>query len=364
MKLKFSSNASSTFYADVKNEVDNYFKEKNISKNANGLMVFKAVLFMSIYGGLYTAILFAPFSLPVKLGLSVLLGINQAMIGFNICHDAIHGSFSSNRHVNNALSWLFNLVGASPYMWKTTHNKVHHTFTNIPGHDEDIEIAPGLVRVSRLEPLKPIMKYQKYYAFILYGFASLSWVLRKDFVKFFQEKIGETDNTNHPKIEYFNLFFYKAMYYVIFLVIPYIVMDITILQLILGFFVMHFAEGVVLGLTFQLAHVVEGTDFPEPDDLGNIQETWAAHQMQTTANFARNSWLTTFVCGGLNYQIEHHLFTQICHVHYPKISNIVRDVALRHNLPYHESPSFGKALVSHYRVLEKLGQEERMLQAS
>lgn len=364
MKLKFSGNSTSSFYADLKTEVDNYFKENNISKHGNGAMAFKSTLFLTLYVVLYLFILFAPVSLGVKLFFAVLMGINQAMIGFNVCHDAIHGSLSSSKRVNDALSWVFNLVGANPYMWKTTHNKVHHTYTNIPGHDEDLEIAPGLVRVSKLEPYKPIMKFQKYYAFVLYGFASLSWVLRKDYVKFFQKEIGHTDNTNHPKIEYFNLFFYKAMYYVMFLVIPYFVMDLTIWQLVLGFFVMHFAEGIVLGLVFQLAHVVEGIEFPEPDSEGNLMETWAAHQMQTTANFARDNKIVTFLCGGLNFQIEHHLFANICHIHYPAIANIVKETAEKHQLPYHENRTFSSALKSHYKVLERLGQPEPLLQAS
>lgn len=355
MKVKFNGRNQSGFYADVKKEVDQYFKSKGISKNANAEMIFKSVFFLGSLVGIYLLIIFGGYSMMTNLLLAILLGMVQAFIGFNVSHDAIHGSFSSNRKVNRIMSYSFNLIGANAYVWSVTHNQVHHTFTNIPGHDEDLDVAPGLVRLSKNEEMKPIMRYQHLYAFFLYGLASLSWVFRKDFKKFFQKKIGQTDNTKHPKIEYFNLFFFKAIYYVLFIVVPLIVLDITWWQFIIGFVAMHLAEGVVLGLVFQLAHTVEGVSFPEPDDEGKLEESWAVHQMQTTANFSRESAIAKFFCGGLNFQIEHHLFPNICHVHYPEISKIVERTAKSYNVPYHENKTFIGALKSHYRTLKQFG---------
>ena len=140
------------------------------------------------------------------------------------------------------------------------------------------------------------------------------------------------------------------------------VLNITWWQFIIGFLAMQFAQGLVLGLVFQLAHVVEGTSFPEPNEDGNIEEAWAAHQMMTTANFAVNSKVAGFLCGGLNRQVEHHLFPKICHIHYPAIGKIVKDTALEFNLPYIESPTFFSALASHYRMLRKLGKEAYIAQ--
>ena len=144
-----------------------------------------------------------------------------------------------------------------------------------------------------------------------------------------------------------------------FIVVPLLVMDITVWQFLFGFIFMHVAEGLVLGLVFQLAHVVEGTDFPEPSpESGNIEEDWAVHQMQTTANFARKSHLANFLCGGLNFQVEHHLFPNICHVHYREISEIVKATAHEFDLPYHENETFGEALVSHYNTLKLFGHNQ------
>lgn len=353
-KLKFKNIQKSEFFATVRKRVDNHFIENNLSKFANGSMIGKSIFFLVAMVLLYALLLVNIFPLMVQLLLAILLGATMAFIGFNVCHDALHGAYSSNSKINKGLGLIFNFIGANAYIWGITHNIVHHTYTNIPGHDEDIEIAPGLIRVAEEDKVYKIQRYQHIYAFFLYGFASLSWFFRKDFVKFFQKKIGNRDN-NHPKIEYFNLFFFKALYYTTFIVVPLLVIDITWWQFLIGFLAMNIAEGLVMGLVFQLAHVVEGTDFPHPDEEGNIMEAWAVHQMRTTANFARRSKLANFLCGGLNLQIEHHLFPQICHIHYRDISKIVKHTAKEFNLPYHENKTFFAALKSHYLVLKKMG---------
>ncbi len=358
MKIKFDGRDNHGFHAAVRKEVYSYFDKNSIGKNANGKMVFKTVLFVGLLIGLYGLIISNMFGIYMMLFLAILLGMVQAFIGFNVCHDAIHGSYSSNKIVNKIFSYLFNLIGANAYVWSITHNQVHHTYTNVIGHDEDLNVAPGLVCLSPNEKPKAIMRFQQYYAFLLYTLTSLSWVLRKDFKMFFQKEIGKTDNTKHPPIEYFNLFFFKAVYYSLFIVVPLIVLNVTWWQFVIGFIIMHLAEGLVLGLVFQLAHVVESTDFPEPTEQGIIEDYWAIHQMHTTADFARKSSLATFFCGGLNFQIEHHLFPNICHVHYPAISQIVKQTASEYNVPYNESTTFMDALKSHFRSLKQFGRGE------
>ena len=356
-KLRFVDAGRSTFFATVKKRTDAYFRENNLSRHANGAMWAKIAFFLTSYAVVYALLLSGWFSAWAMLGLAVVMGCLYAFIGFNVCHDAIHGSLSANAKTNRIFSLIFNLIGANAYVWSITHNVVHHTYTNIPGHDEDIDVAPGLIRLSPEEKMKGIYRFQHFYAFPLYGLASLSWVFRKDYKKFFQKRIGHYDNSNHPRKEYFNLFFFKGLYYTLFLVIPLLVMDIAWWQFVIGFLAMHLAGGLVLGLVFQLAHVVEGTEFPYPDENNTIEEAWAVHQMRTTANFACNSRIVNFLCGGLNFQVEHHLFPRICHIHYPALSAIVRETAREHNVPYLENPTFGGALQSHYRMLKKLGKE-------
>ncbi|PRY55569.1 linoleoyl-CoA desaturase [Arcticibacter pallidicorallinus] len=355
-KIRFKNTSNSLFLATTRKRVDAYFKEGKISRNANTAMWAKTIFFLSGFIGLYILIISNAMSVGGMLVLCILLGMFCAFVGFNICHDAIHGSFSSDRRVNKLFSYVFNFIGANPYVWSITHNVVHHTYTNIPGHDEDIEVAPGLIRISEEEPVNRIQRYQHWYAFPLYGLASLSWVFRKDYKKFFQAKIGEQE-MNHPGREYFNLFFYKAVYYFLYIILPLMVLDITWWQFLIGFLVLHLAQGLTMGLIFQLAHVVEGTDFPSPNSQGNIEEAWAEHQMRTTANFATNSKLAAFFLGGLNRQIEHHLFPNICHIHYGPISRIVKQTAQEFNIPYIESPTFASALKSHLVMLRRFGKE-------
>ncbi len=356
-KIRFVDTRKSQFYATVRDRVDAYFTENNISKQGNWAMWAKVAFFLGGTALSYGLILSGWFSPWAMLGLAIILGMFTAFVGFNVGHDSIHGSLSPNPKINHLVSLSFNLIGANAYMWNITHNIVHHTYTNIHGHDEDLEVAPGLIRLDDKEKLSSFQRYQHYYAFPLYGLASLSWVFRKDYVKFFQKKIGSYDNSNHPPREYFNLFFFKALYYTLFIVVPLVVLDLTWWQFLIGFIAMHLAEGLVLGLVFQLAHVVEGTGFPEPDPNGNIEEAWAIHQMHTTANFARTNPVATFFCGGLNMQIEHHLFPKVCHIHYPAISEIVKQTATEFNLPYYEQKTFLLALRSHYRVLRRYGKE-------
>ncbi|QJW91703.1 acyl-CoA desaturase [Spirosoma taeanense] len=353
--VKFTNTGRSQFFSTVRKRVDTYFTENNVSPNANGAMWTKAIFFLTGYGLLYGLILSNQFGGWAMLGMAMLLGTFAAFIGFNVAHDAVHGAFSRHGWVNRLLGYSFYLLGASPYVWRIMHNVVHHTYTNIPGHDEDIDVAPGLIRLDPADEVRPWQKYQHLYAFPLYGLTSLAWVFRKDFLKMFKDKIGQYDTT-HETHEYVTLFVTKAVYYLLFLALPLLVLDVAWWQVLIGFVAMHIVEGLVLGLVFQLAHVVEGTSFPLPTPNGNIEEAWAIHQLRTTANFAPRSAIAAFFCGGLNRQIEHHLFPKICHIHYPAITAIVKQTAHEHNLPYLESPTFSSALVSHYRFLKQMGQ--------
>ncbi|KEQ28244.1 fatty acid desaturase [Pedobacter antarcticus 4BY] len=355
-KVKFSSASSPHFYATIRARVEQFFNQHELSRNANAHMWGKTVFFLTGFAGLYIVILSGITPTWLLLPLAGALGMFSAFVGFNVCHDAIHGALSGNKNVNKLFGFIFNLIGANPYVWSLTHNVVHHTYTNIPGHDEDIEVAPGLIRIAEEDEVNAIQRFQHWYAFPLYSLASLSWVFRKDYVKFFQKTIGAHQN-RHPKLEYFNLFFYKALYYFLFIVLPLLVLDVSWWQFVIGFLVLHITEGLTMGLVFQLAHVVEGTSFPLPNDSNCMEEAWAEHQMRTTANFATQNKVAAFFLGGLNRQIEHHLFPKVCHIHYGEISLIVKQTALEFNLPYIENKTFFSALRSHFVTLRRFGKE-------
>jgi linoleoyl-CoA desaturase len=355
--LKFNKDYSG-FYATLRERADQYFSSNNISRHADGLMIAKTVLFVGGTFSLYLLLLFGGFAPLTMLGMAIVMGMFSAFIGFNVCHDALHGSYSSNGAVNTAVGSIFHLIGANTYNWKISHNVVHHTYTNIHDHDDDLVVAPGLVSVCPQDQPLAIQRYQHFYAFLLYGFASLSWIFVKDYQKFFQDSIGSYDTRKHPRIEYFKLFFFKVLYYGLVIVLPLLLIDqITWWQFIIGFVAMQMAKGFVLGLVFQLAHIVEDLEFPEAHTSGCMEDAWAVHQLRTTANFGRKSFLTTFFCGGLNMQVEHHLFPKVCHTHYMALSNIVQQTAQEFGVPYYENESFGTALASHYRLLRRFGRD-------
>lgn len=357
VKLHFVDAVHHDFHNILKSRVDSYFSEKNISSKANGFMVFKTVFYLSSLIVSYVLLLFGNLCAPLNFLLFSVIGLFTAFIGVNICHDAIHGAYSKYKFINKLMSVIFNLVGASDYVWNIMHNIIHHTYTNIQGYDDDVETVP-ILRMTPHQKHKKIMRFQHYYAFFIYGLATFQWVFIKDYKKFFQKKIGNYDNKKHPKKEYFFLFFYKFIYYILFIVLPLIFIGMSWWQIILGFLLLHFVEGITLSLIFSLAHMVDGPGFPIPDENGIVAENWAIHQLKTTSDFCRKNDFVSFLCGGLNFQIEHHLFPKVCHVHYKALSEIVKKTAEEYGIPYLEQMHFFNALKSHVNFLKKLGRPE------
>lgn len=354
-KIKFGKyNSTSNFHNEVKKRVDEYFITENISKSANTQMVAKTIFILIGWSSTYFLILSNAVNPLIMFVLALFHGFFAAMIGMNIAHDAIHGSYTKNSKLNKRIGLIFNFVGANDYVWGISHNMVHHTYTNIPQHDEDIHQVP-ILRMEPTQELWWIHRFQHIYAFFLYSLATMSWVFIKDYVKFFQHQLGSHYRKTFPRREIFRLFFYKAIYYTIFLVIPLIVINLPWYWILLGFVGAHVVEGMTLAIIFMLAHIIEDVEYPEPDANGKMELPWADLQLHTTANFAMENRIVNFVTGGLNFQIAHHLFPKVCHIHYPKISKIIKQTALDYNLPYIEYETFSGALASHRRVLKKFG---------
>ncbi|MDQ3191471.1 MAG: acyl-CoA desaturase [Bacteroidota bacterium] len=354
--LKFQP-AKNDFAKVLRKRVQNHFKENNLSTHANGAMVFKTIFQLSIWIGSYCLLIFGNVPVPYIYIVWAVLGISIALVAVNIGHDAIHGAYTSKKWLGNLLKHTFNFNGASAYMWKNMHNIAHHTYTNVHGYDEDISPIP-IIRISPDEKLKKIHKYQHLFSWFFYGLATISWVYIKDYVKFFKNETGNYNNSTHPKKEYFFLFFYKFLNYTIFLVIPLLVIDLSWIHIVGGYLLMHFLSGFYLAIVFMLAHGIEEVHFPKPEPTGILENDWAIHQLYTTANFSTGNWLAGFLTGGLNQQVEHHLFPYICSIHYPSLAKIVQDTAVEYNLPYYDKPTFFSALKSHYLFLKRIGKEE------
>jgi linoleoyl-CoA desaturase len=355
-KVKFVSKDKNLFFATLRKRVDNYFAENNISRTANTTMVVKSVVLLLSYMLPFVALLAFQPAFPLSLLLWFVMGLGVAGIGMSVMHDANHGAFSSNKRVNFLMGHTLNLVGGSAFNWKLQHNILHHTYTNVVEMDEDIQDRLVL-RFSPHTKVKFFHRLQWVYAFVLYGLLTLYWVVAKDFVQYglFIKNGVNANSASENRNWLLKLITMKVLYFFVMLAVPTLFFGIPFLQVLLGFLLMHFVAGIILTVVFQLAHTVEGTSHPRPDEHGNIENDWAIHQMNTTVNFSRNSKFLSWYVGGLNFQIEHHLFPRVCHVHYPAIAKIVKETAAEFDIPYLENETFGQAVRSHIATLHRFG---------
>ncbi len=350
------------FNAELKERVTAHFDATGRSRHATPGMVLKTVLLLALFFGPYGLIITNTVPPLGMLGLAVVMGIALAGIGFAVSHDALHGAYSANPRVNTWLGRTFDLMGANGYMWKITHNVIHHTYTNIDGVDEDLAVSP-LLRLSPGAPLRRVHRFQHVYGFATYSLSTLFWVFVKDYKYFLARDLGPYKDHKHPVGEILNLVGFKLAYYGWAIVLPLVLLPITWWQFAIGFVTMHLVAGLILGVVFQLAHVVEGPEYPVPDAEGRMDEAWLVHEMATTANFARGNRLLTWYVGGLNHQIEHHLFPRVCSAHYPALSPLVEEVARKYGMPYYQHRTLSAAIASHYRMLKRLGPEAWIGQA-
>ncbi|MDE3211691.1 MAG: acyl-CoA desaturase, partial [Bacteroidota bacterium] len=275
-------------------------------------------------------------------------------IGFNVMHDGAHGSFSNSKLLNKMAGFSLNFLGASGIMWNMKHNIIHHTYTNIDGIDDDIEGSPWMRFALTQKKLK-FHKFQHYYFWFLYSFLHLIWVFLTDYTKYFTGKIGPVPLRKMTLKEHISFWAAKAGYAFMFVALPIWLLGFT--KWLVGFLITTMVTGFVISIVFQLAHTVQETQFPMPDERsGKIENEWALHQLSTTANFATGNKLISWLVGGLNFQIEHHLFPRVSHIHYPAISKIIRRTCQEFGIAYIEFPNMRMAIISHVAYLKRLGQ--------
>jgi len=356
--IRFSSERAD-FFTTLNHRVNDYFKSAEIARHANTEMRIKTVFMYVLYLAPYVLMLTGVVSnVWGMLAMCFLMGTGIAGIGLSVMHDANHGSYSTKRWVNDLLGYSLNLVGGNAFNWKVQHNVLHHTYTNI--HDVDEDISPrGVLRMTPYSDWKPIHQFQHMYAWFLYGLMTLVWVFIKDFVRIVRYERDGLVKKQKADIhqEWTVLLVTKVLYFAYILVIPMIILQIVWWQWLIGFLLMHYVAGFILAVIFQPAHVIDGTEYPLPDEDGRMDNSWAIHQLYTTTNFANNSNVFSWYVGGLNFQIEHHLFPNVCHVHYRKIAGIVKQTAHEFDLPYKSEPTFIHALSGHARLLKELGKK-------
>ncbi len=355
-KVTFT-NKSNSFHQTLKSEVEKYFSAKGIKKTGNWRLYSKSAILIPLVIGIYVSLLaFYPAHIPAALAvfLCFTMGFALSSIGFNIMHDACHGSYSQRPWLNDLMGLSLNSLGGNAFIWKMKHNIIHHTYTNVDGIDDDIAKSPLMRHCSSQKWVKA-HRFQHFYVVFLYAISSIAWVFIMDFNKYFSRKIFHTDLQKMNTKEHVIFWASKLLYVLFYIAIP--IYAVGTGPWLVGFLCMHVALGLTLSIVFQLAHVVEDAGFIEVKENSpqKIEEEWAIHQVKTTANFApRNHFINWFV-GGLNFQIEHHLFPKVSHIHYPQISNIVKTTCAEYNIHYNEFPTMRAAVASHFRIMKELG---------
>ena len=360
-KLKYKKDKQD-FVSELRNEVKNYFINNGIEKQGGATILIKTLLMALVY--------FVPYGLMLSGIISsigtvficwAVMGLGMSGLGLVTMHDANHGSFSKHGWVNTLFSNSLYLLGGFPPNWKYQHNTLHHGYTNIEGHDEDIA-HDGILRFSPHKPLKKIHQYQYIYAWFFYGLMTFSWVTIKDFKKLrdYKNEGAILNSSGNYKPLFYKMLISKVIYYVVFLVLPLVFIPLAWYWVLAGFLIMHFTSGLILSTIFQTAHVVPTSEYPVPDNNNEMDNNWAVHQLYTTSDFAPNSKIFSWLIGGLNYQVVHHLFPNISHVHYKNLAKIVEETALKYQLPYHVNKTFRGAVYQHALMLKSLGKTMSM----
>jgi linoleoyl-CoA desaturase len=357
----FSRNDSMKFFKTLNSRVNHYFKENNIEKTGNWKLHVKTIIMFSL--------LFVPFFVNIFVSVpfwiyfinSIIIGIGTAGVGMNVMHDGNHDSYSSKPWLNKIMGGSIYILAGNVYNWQVQHNVLHHSFTNIHGHDEDLD-AGRIIRFTKNAKWYSFHKFQHYYSGFLYGLLTFNWCLTTDFKQmsgYLKRNLSYGSTPNRTNL-WTGLVISKIVYFSFWIVMP-LVFGITWWKVLLGFFAMHYTAGIILSMVFQLAHVIGDTSNPIPNEDGEIENTWAIHQLFTTVNFAPKNRIINWYTGGLNHQIEHHLYPHISHIHYGKISEIVKQTTAELNLPYYEYKTMRSAIVAHFRHLKELGQKPQLV---
>lgn len=352
--MRFSPLRADPISRELKRAVDDYFLRAGVSPFGDWRLWTKAVLLLGGVVTTWLVLVLVPLPSVAALALAALLGSLIAAVGMAVGHDALHGSFSTRPWINRLVGLSFDLIGANSYIWRHTHNRTHHVFTNVNGVDLDLDLAP-FFGVTPGTPRAWIHQWQHLYALPLYAATTLHWLLFKDFRYYTLERLGMRRDVRHPWWAWAWLIGGKAFALSTHLVIPLLVAPYPWWQVLIGFGMVHIVAGLLMATIFQLAHQVGHVAFPETDGRGMLPWSFLVHQLRTTTNFACENRALSWLVGGLNFQVEHHLFPQIASVHYPALRPIVREIAARHGEPYHEYPNFISALRGHLNWLREEG---------
>jgi linoleoyl-CoA desaturase len=342
------------FHGAVKRGACAYFEATGRRRWGGGAMYAKTGAILGWFAASYALLLlWGGASTWLAVALTVSIALATAGIGFSVMHDANHGAYARSGRVNRAWGFALDFVGASSYLWRFKHNVHHHTYANIDGMDADIDAAPFL-RLAPSQRLRPFHRYQHVYAWPLYGVLAVKWWFVDDVVDLVRGRIGQLPIPRPRGRELVGVLAGKAVFVAWSVVVPALVFRSGWVAVLFLFGALTL--GVVLSTVFQLAHAVPDAEFHATAPGEQRMPTgWAEHQARATVDFAPSNRLLGWYVGGLNFQVEHHLLPDVCHVHYPALARIVEATCLAHGIPYRAQPTLRAAIAAHHRFLRALG---------
>jgi linoleoyl-CoA desaturase len=350
-RLKFA--ADTGFQRELRRRVTALIGTQHIRERDCPAMYLKTALVLGAFALLYSLLVFAAQAWWQALPLAMLLGFAVAEIGFTIQHDGGHRAYSDRAWVNKLMAMTLDLVGGSSYVWRWKHAVFHHMYANVHEHDSDIEL--GIFgRLCPQQPHHAIYRLQQWYLWPLYGVMVMKWHFYDDYRDVIT---GRMAANSFPRPKGWELAVFvggKLVFLSLAFGIPLLLHPFWTVAL---FYAVTVAvTGVVLSTVFQLAHTVEEARFAAPrPGSSRMADTWAVHQVAATVDFARDDRVVSWLVGGLNFQIEHHLFPTLSHVNYPAIAGVVEQTCREFGVPYNVNRSFGAAVASHYRWLKRMG---------
>ena len=341
------------FQKTLNERVTAYLRENHIPARDLPEMYLKTVVVLAWWLGTYLLLMLGHFPALANLVLCVIWAMSIVCVGLSVTHDSNHGGYSNNPRINKLFSLSAEMLGFSNFRWRTKHNVWHHTYTNIAGFDDDVETF-GFMRLTPCMPWKPLFKFQAWYFPLVYSMIGFDFVARD----FMMALTGRSDaNHVYPKMSLEDKVTFwagKVFFFTIMIGLPLLVFPWW--QVLIGFFLVVMTLSLILAVIFQLAHINVDAAFPQPvGSQQHIENEWAIHQVETTADFAPRNRLLSFYIGGLNYQIEHHLMPHICHLNYPRLAPIVQKTCEEFGVRYHCYPTWREAYNSHLRLLDLLG---------
>lgn len=324
---------------------------EELPKSRLAVQKTKVFLLPAIYLALYgIALFYSEFFWQFCL-LYAFMGIMLVLIFSNLIHELCHGNIFRSARSNAIAYHIFDLLGANSFIWKQRHLLLHHRYPNVNGWDADVE-QRGPIAVFPNEPVKKIHRFQHRYVFLLYPLFLLNWLLVRDFRDYFFSKNRTIMKAvTIPPAEYIKLFFFKAFFLAMTIVLPWLYTEYTFLQVFIAFLVFIITASLMAMLILLTPHINSGNEFPTINKQGEIPISWLHHQLIVTNDISTCNWFTRNVLGNFNFHVAHHIFPRISSVYAPEVTAEVEFFLLVHNLPY-RTYSLGRSFRMHYQLIK------------